>query len=571
MLETSRNSKNILYGMLLCTFVIALHINLRPFLIKIIINQHNFNLSSYATLGLIYVFAQFIIIGVNYIFDLLSTNYLADYRKEITHKYLDKITNYPYKFFQESSCVKITNHIRNLFNLVPITVITLINKFINLIMVIFITVIILSFIDSIFVYLILGWIFLCIALSIFFYTIYADINLEYIRSKGKIFFFLENYIINIKNIWSFNNQDYEKKEFTQKTEDCFTKSRKAGIFLCKYYAILGLMLGLYIACSVVLIGYLRSNLKITPGDYALIFMVNFKIIDILFDISNISRNFMTNWGVLKNSVNYLEKVEIIEYKANKKDLKLEEKPNIVFDKVTFGYEGSRILFDNFSLNIKKGEKVGLVGYSGSGESSLINLLLRLYEISAGSILINNHNITDFTRDSLRKHIDIISEDSTLFNRSIIENIRYGNLAATDEEIIEAAKAAKAHDFIINLHDGYNSMVVGELGYQLSSGQIQRIIIARALLKNAPILILDEATSKLDSLTENNIQKALLYLMNKATTLVISHHLSTLIHMDRIIVFDHGKIVEEGSHQELLAINNGIYKSMWNAKMEFYHP
>ncbi len=210
-----------------------------------------------------------------------------------------------------------------------------------------------------------------------------------------------------------------------------------------------------------------------------------------------------------------------------------------------------------------------MGYSGSGKSTFVSLILRLYEVTDGRILIDGHDIKDITEDSLRRNIALIPQDPSLFHRSIMDNIRYGRTDATDEEVIEAAKSSHAHEFISRLPEGYQSLV-GERGVKLSGGQRQRIAIARAILKKAPILILDEATSQLDSVTESYIQESFGALMQGKTTIVIAHRLSTLLHMDRILVFDKGKIVEDGTHHELLK-SGGLYKTLWDAQVGGFLP
>ena len=194
----------------------------------------------------------------------------------------------------------------------------------------------------------------------------------------------------------------------------------------------------------------------------------------------------------------------------------------------------------------------------------MNLILRLYDINGGRILIDGQDIATVTQDSLRAHIGMIPQDSSLFHRTLMDNIRYGRTDATEAEVNDAAKRAHAHEFIEQLPDGYASLV-GERSIKLSGGQRQRIAIARAMLKNAPILILDEATSALDSVTEHVIQIAINDLMRDKTSLVIAHRLSTLLHMDRILVFDKGKIVEDGTHNELLT-KAGVYKTLWDAQV-----
>lgn len=223
----------------------------------------------------------------------------------------------------------------------------------------------------------------------------------------------------------------------------------------------------------------------------------------------------------------------------------------------------RGFFKNLDLHIKAGEKVGLIGYSGAGKSSLVNLLLRYFKTTSGEILVDGQDISSVTQDSLRENIAVIPQDTMLFHRTLFENIKYGRGNATEEEVIEASKAAHIHEFIMNLPERYQTYV-GERGVKLSGGQRQRISIARAILKNAPILILDEATSSLDSHTEKLIQDSLNFLIEShgKTVIAIAHRLSTLKHMDRVIVMDKGKIIEEGSHNKLLRNHKSLYKKLW---------
>ncbi len=238
---------------------------------------------------------------------------------------------------------------------------------------------------------------------------------------------------------------------------------------------------------------------------------------------------------------------------------------INFEKMVFNYNQENSVFNEFDLAIKPGEKVGVVGRSGAGKSTLVNLLLRFYNLNEGAIYIDGQDISHVTQDSLRQHIGMITQDTSLLHRSIKDNIGYGQPNATDQEIIEAAKKAHAHDFIVTLKDkegrtGYE-VLVGERGVKLSGGQRQRVAIARVLLKNAPILIMDEATSALDSEVEAAIQDNLEVLMEGKTVIAIAHRLSTIAAMDRLIVMDEGRIVEQGSHQQLLE-KNGIYAQLW---------
>lgn len=233
---------------------------------------------------------------------------------------------------------------------------------------------------------------------------------------------------------------------------------------------------------------------------------------------------------------------------------------VAWDNVTFEY-GKNKVFDNFNLAIEPGQRIGLVGPSGAGKTTFVSLLLRQHDLHKGAILIDDQNIAGVTQDSLRRSIAVVPQEPALFHRTIRENIAYGKPDATDEEIEAVAKKAQAHDFIIYLSDGYNTLV-GERGVKLSGGQKQRVAIARAMLKDSPILVLDEATSALDSESEVAIQQALHTLMTGKTVVAIAHRLSTLREMDRIIVLENGKIIEDGTH-ETLARAGGTYERLWN--------
>jgi ATP-binding cassette subfamily B multidrug efflux pump len=236
-----------------------------------------------------------------------------------------------------------------------------------------------------------------------------------------------------------------------------------------------------------------------------------------------------------------------------------------FDDVVFGYGGSRKVLDGFSLTIRPGEKIGLVGRSGAGKSTVVNLLLRLYDLESGRILIDGQDIAGVTQESLRRQVGMVTQDTSLLHRSVRDNIVYGRPEASDTEMLRAAERAEAHDFVVNLSDpkgrkAYDAHV-GERGVKLSGGQRQRIAIARVMLKDAPILLLDEATSALDSEVETAIQHSLYKLMEGKTVVAIAHRLSTIAAMDRLVVMDQGRIVEVGDHQSLLAAG-GIYAKLW---------
>jgi ATP-binding cassette subfamily B protein len=238
-----------------------------------------------------------------------------------------------------------------------------------------------------------------------------------------------------------------------------------------------------------------------------------------------------------------------------------ERGRIEFQDVSFGYTSEQLIFEHLDVVIPAGQRVGLVGFSGSGKSTFVSLILRLYDPQGGKILIDGHDIRALTQESLHSQLSLIPQDPNLFHRTLMENIRYGRLEATDEEVVDAARKAHADGFIRGIKGEYSSLV-GERGVKLSGGQRQRIAIARVVVKNAPILILDEATSSLDSITEQAIQETLNEVMQGKTVIVVAHRLSTIAHLDRILVFDQGRIVEDGTHEQLLALG-GSYHRLWS--------
>jgi ATP-binding cassette subfamily B protein len=307
--------------------------------------------------------------------------------------------------------------------------------------------------------------------------------------------------------------------------------------------------------------------KITTGEVAQVFGTMWNIASIMWSVGGTLPAFFQSFGIAKQAYSVMLDPEDMGDKPNAKDLKVSN-GEITFENVSFHY-GEKKLFENKQAHIRGGEKVGLVGFTGAGKSTFISLILRFFPVYSGKISIDSQEIANVTLHSLRRQIALIPQDPVLFHRTLRENISYGNPEATEEEIVAAAKQAHCDEFILNIPGGYNAKV-GERGTKLSGGEKQRVAIARAILSNAPILILDEATSSLDSVTEKYIQNSLGKLMQNRTTLVIAHRLSTLSRMDRILVFDHGKIVEEGNHSALME-KNGLYARMWNMQVGGFLP
>lgn len=288
------------------------------------------------------------------------------------------------------------------------------------------------------------------------------------------------------------------------------------------------------------------------------------IAGMVFQLTWVYSNVMRIHGQLKSALDTLAVEPGLKDLPNAADIRA-VKAEIEFDGVSFAYAGRENLFENLNLTIKAGEKVGLVGHSGSGKSTFIKLIARYYDTTAGSIKVNGTDIRDVRQDSLHRLISAIPQDVCLFNRSLFDNIRYGRTNATEEEVYLAARQAGADEFIRAFPGGYQTKV-GDRGVVLSGGERQRIAIARAILKNAPILVFDEATSALDSQSEKHIQKSLVRLMKNKTVIAIAHRLSTLREMDRILVFDKGRIVEQGTHLSLLR-KKGLYYKLYNMQVD----
>lgn len=300
---------------------------------------------------------------------------------------------------------------------------------------------------------------------------------------------------------------------------------------------------------------------VSLGDVALIVALSFGIMQSAWHMGLQLPQFFQEIGVCRQALSLLEEAPAIQDRPNAQSLQITEGGRIVFENVTFFHRDAVTpLFENLSLEIPPGQKVGLVGFSGSGKTSFAHLILRLYDIQQGCILIDGQDITHVTQESLRRAIGMIPQDTTLFHRTVLENICYGTPEASQEEIASALHKTSCAQFIDELPEGVATFV-GERGAKLSGGQRQRVALARVFLKKAPLLILDEATSALDSFTEAHIQETLKTVMEGRTSLVIAHRLSTLLSMDRILVFEKGKIVEDGSHTALLA-QKGLYTHLW---------
>ncbi len=371
-----------------------------------------------------------------------------------------------------------------------------------------------------------------------------------------------NFVVNL-----FHRFPFEKAHIAEAQKKEQKANYLAKVYSAKMFTALSFALVLEIFTLTWFIIYYWMQGAISTGEVVQIFYTIWNLYMIIWVVADRAPDFFQSYGIAKQAFSVMQDPQDLLDTPNAKPLKI-NRGEVVFENVSFGY-GDKKIFHNKTLRINAGEKVGLVGYSGAGKSTFVNLILRFFALNGGKIKIDDQNISDVTLKSLRENIALIPQDPILFHRSLADNIRYGKINASQAEVIEAAQLAHCDEFIKQTAHGYDSLV-GERGTKLSGGEKQRIAIARAMLLKAPILILDEATSALDSVTEKYIQDSLEKLMANRTTIVIAHRLSTLSKMDRILVFDKGKIIEQGTHIELLS-REGHYAHMWKMQAGGFLP
>ena len=325
----------------------------------------------------------------------------------------------------------------------------------------------------------------------------------------------------------------------------------------------GILLAIFVFGMISITVFVMKNSYATLGSLVLIISMTVDLTRSLFFIGHKMTDAIDDYSQIEEGLRELIVPYDITDRPDAKNL-VKSKGHLVFKDVSFSF-GDMVVFDKFCLEVKAGEKVGIVGVSGAGKTTLTDLLMRNHDIKKGKVTVDSHDIRDITRKSLRRQIAFVPQDVSLFHRTIRENIRYGNLTASDKDVVEASKKAQAHEFIKSFPEGYDTFV-GERGVRLSGGQRQRVAIARAFLKSAPILVLDEATSSLDSESELFVQSALAKLMRGKSVIAIAHRLSTLRIMDRIVVLENGRIVEDGTHESLLR-GGGVYSGLWNRQVE----
>jgi len=415
-------------------------------------------------------------------------------------------------------------------------------------------------VQPVFAGILLVWLCVYASVAIYMGRYIARFGAAHSEAKAQLTGRIVDSITNIKNVIFFAAHDREEHLIGHSVASTYQAQRRSYLAYVRMRVCMQFLHVVIYALvfSLAIKGMIAGTISV--GDFVLLSSLTLTLVRNVFDVSNGLPETLDMLGSIRDSLDMLVVPRDIHDKPGAQPLRVQG-GEVAFENVSFLYDNNKQVFAGLNLTIKAGQRVGVIGHSGAGKTTLATLLLRLYDVQGGAIRIDGQSITDVTQDSLRSQIALIPQDSILFHRSLMDNIRYGRPHASDAEVMEAAKRAYAHDFIMTLPKGYDTMV-GERGVKLSGGQRQRIAIARALLKNAPILLLDEATSALDSESEALIQAGMAEAMKGKTVIAIAHRLSTIAHLDRLIVLESGQVVEDGSHAQLLE-KGGIYADLWN--------
>ena len=545
-----------------------------PYLLKIIIdtvvahegNRHEV-WQAVAPYLLIYI-ALWIGIAIDMrLLDWIKLRAFPSIRQDIMNKMFDYLTEHSYRYFQNNFAGSLSNKIGDMHSGV-ITILTTLDDAFAQLLGLIVAIGIMLLVHPLFAVILMCWAasFLCIS----YYFFYPILKLSHIFSTTRttVFGRWVDSISNITNIRLFARNTYESQRIKKSIAEAVSQDRAMEWMIIKMRIFWDISIIVLIGANILLLVSMYQKSQVSVGDFSFIISLSISIFYNLWYLASQFVTFAEEAGKCKQALSIMEIPHEIVDKSEANPLVVKD-ATIEFRDVTFHYHEGARLFENKNIVIPARQKVGLVGFSGSGKSTFVNLILRLFDVESGEICIDGQNIATVMQSSLREQITMIPQDTSLFHRSLLENIRYGKLTASDEEVIQASVMAHCHEFISQLKNEYQSLV-GERGIKLSGGQRQRIAIARAMLKNAPILILDEATSALDSVTEKYIQEGLHTLMQNKTTIVIAHRLSTLSQMDRILVFDAGHIIEDGTHEALIQAN-GHYARLWQMQAGGFLP
>jgi ATP-binding cassette subfamily B protein len=488
---------------------------------------------------------------------------------DIRMSMVDYVQYHSYDYFSNHLAGSIANKISDITQNITRILQLLMVLFLPVALTIVLSSILFFFINPFFAAILLTWLFIHLIVMFAFSRKCADYSQEHSEARSQLSGKIVDMLSNINSVRLFARHRYELQYLSRDQHEEQSKHQKSLWYSEKMKLVMSIVsfLGAGLAMNWYML-YSWQQGYITTGEVVFIFNTTWNITIMAWLAALELPNLYMEIGICKQAMSIIQDPHDIVDEPHAKDLQV-KKGEIVFENVSFHYLPEYDIFQDKNITIHAGEKVGLVGFSGSGKSTFVHLILRYYDVERGRILIDGQDITTVTQDSIRRQIAFIPQDTSLFHRTMKENIQYGRPDASLEEIITASQKAHCEEFIEKMPEEYDALV-GERGVKLSGGQRQRIAIARAVLKDAPILILDEATSALDSVTERLIQEGLTELMEGRTTIVIAHRLSTLSGMDRILVFHEGKIIEEGTHEELLR-DGGHYAKMWEMQAGGFLP
>lgn len=513
--------------------------------------------------GLVYIFITLGTALVMRIYDWAMIKMIPEMKIQIVNEIFAHLEQHSFSYFQHNFAGTLASKINDIAKGASTIVFFLIDQFFTRILSFVIGSLTMFLVNPKFSWILIIWSTIFVSLSVVLSKISQKYSEDYSHSRSMVTGKIVDSISNILNVKLFAREKYEKNRLQYQLDDLAFKDRRLQWFLMKVKSFYALSITVLIAAMIWVLITERLKGQVTIGDAALILTLTSALVRDIYQIASQLVVFSEEVGNCKQALSIISPQHEIANIENHPPLKV-TRGRIVYQNVNFKYPKGKDLFVEKSVTIDAASKIGLVGCSGGGKTTFVNLLVRLFPLDSGIITIDGQNIHKVCLESLREQIAFIPQEPLLFHRSLMDNIRYGCLTASDKEVIACAKKAHCHDFIMNLPAGYESLV-GERGIKLSGGQRQRIIIARAMLKNASIVIIDEATSSLDSVTESYIHDSLRALTKDKTTIMIAHRLSTLLHMDRILVFNDGKIIEDGSHAQLIKLN-GYYSSLWNMQV-----
>jgi ATP-binding cassette subfamily B protein len=544
-------------------------ISFRPYLVKLMLDAVS-NIHTDLDAGSKLTFFMILYVGMsgvltlifrlhNYISLIVKPGLKQNVGQYVVHHYL----NHSQQFYNDNLPGTLVNKIKDLTTGIPELLALLIDQLLPTVLTVFVALGFLSLVHIKFALGLLNWIVLYISGSLYFARRSQSLSRQSAEARSQLTGYYVDLFTNILTVRLFSANKKEEELTAENLNYSVQAERSKDIFFMKLFFFQSITFIIYQMASLFLLREGLMNQTFSPGDFTLILSINIEVIQMLWTVSRDLGEFAITIGTIQQALESVHEEETVQDCSEAKPLKVLS-GSVEYKNVLFQHLKDQDLFNQLSLVVPAYQKVGLVGFSGSGKTSFVQLLLRLYDVQSGDILIDQQSIHAVTQESLRKTISFIPQEPGLFHRSIFDNIVYGRVNSTMEEVIEVAKKARAHEFIQNLPLGYDT-ILGK-GVRLSGGQKQRIAIARAMLKNAPILVLDEATSQLDSITEKDIQDAIDDLMQEKTTFVIAHRLSTLQKMNRILVFDQGKIVQDGTHEELIS-KPGLYSELWQIQMD----